>query len=106
MESKTYALFTGIFFLVLVAIGAALAVWMARDRGGYGQNLTLVSSESVTGLNREAPVLYRGIPVGKVADLRINPENQKEVVIIARLTQPLRLSTGTRHAWSARASRD
>jgi len=96
MESKTYALFTGIFFLVLVAIGAALAVWMARERGAYGQNLTLVSSESVTGLNREAPVLYRGIPVGKVADLRINPENQKEVIIVARLTQPLRLSTATR----------
>ncbi|CAG2150906.1 hypothetical protein LMG31506_04323 [Cupriavidus yeoncheonensis] len=96
MESKTYALFTGIFFLVLVAIGAALAVWMARERGAYGQNLTLVSSESVTGLNREAPVLYRGIPVGKVADLRINSENQKEVVIVARLTQPLRLSAATR----------
>lgn len=96
MESKTYALFTGIFFLVLLAIGGALAVWMTRDRAAYGQNLTLVSSESVTGLNREAPVLYRGIPVGKVADLRINPDNQKQVIITARLTQPLRLSTATR----------
>jgi len=96
MESKTYALFTGIFFLVLLAVGAALAIWMARDRNAYGQNLTLVSSESVSGLNREAPVLYRGIPVGKVADLRINPDNQKEVLIIARLLQPLKLSAATK----------
>lgn len=95
MESKTYALFTGIFFVVLVAAGAALAVWMGRTRDMYSQDLTLISEESVSGLNREAPVLYRGIPVGKVAELRINSKNQKQVLITARLSQPLRLSTAT-----------
>jgi len=36
-------------------------------------------NESVAGLNINAPVKYRGISVGKVVDLRINPSNIEQV---------------------------
>jgi len=51
--------------------------------------------ESVLGLNLDAPVKYIGIRVGKVARLRINPNNsaQVEVLINVLKTTPIKAST-------------
>ncbi|MBU0721397.1 MCE family protein [bacterium] len=51
--------------------------------------------ESVLGLNLDAPVKYRGISVGKVSRLRINPNNseQVEVLITILKTTPIKSTT-------------
>lgn len=51
--------------------------------------------ESVLGLNIDAPVKYRGINVGKVTRLRINPKNseQVEVLISIEKTTPIKSTT-------------
>ncbi|MCD6433789.1 MAG: MCE family protein [Sulfurimonas sp.] len=51
--------------------------------------------ESVLGLNLDAPVKYRGISVGKVSQLRINPKNseQVEVLITILKSTPIKSST-------------
>ncbi|MDX1295134.1 MAG: MlaD family protein, partial [Sulfurimonadaceae bacterium] len=38
-------------------------------------------TESVSGLNIDSPVKYRGITVGKVKEMMINPENNEEIQI-------------------------
>lgn len=43
------------------------------------QKYLIFFNESVSGLNINAPVKYRGISVGKVVDLRINPANIEQV---------------------------
>ena len=43
------------------------------------QQYFIYFNESVAGLNINAPVKYRGIRVGKVVDLRINPSNIEQV---------------------------
>ncbi len=52
-------------------------------------------NESVLGLNLDAPVKYRGINVGKVTRLRINPKNseQVEVQISILKSTPIKSST-------------
>ncbi|MCK4973784.1 MAG: MCE family protein, partial [Sulfurimonas sp.] len=51
--------------------------------------------ESVLGLNLDAPVKFRGISVGKVVRLRINPNNSEQVEVLADIlkTTPIKSST-------------
>lgn len=51
--------------------------------------------ESVLGLNLDAPVKYRGIGVGKVSRLRINPKNSEQVEVLISILKstPIKSST-------------
>ena len=51
--------------------------------------------ESVLGLNIDAPVKYRGISVGKVTSLRINPANMEQVDVLITIlkTTPIKEDT-------------
>lgn len=51
--------------------------------------------ESVLGLNIDAPVKYRGINVGKVSQLRINPKNSEQVEVLVTILKstPIKSST-------------
>ena len=51
--------------------------------------------ESVLGLNLDAPVKYRGINVGKVSQLRINPKNSEQVEVLVTILKstPIKSST-------------
>jgi len=66
MENKAHALAAGIFVVAIAALLVALAAWLTRDNGE--RDLYEISTrETVTGLQSQAPVRYRGVDVGKVA---------------------------------------
>ena len=52
-------------------------------------------NESVLGLNIDAPVKYRGINVGKVSQLKINPKNSEQVEVLVTILEstPIKSST-------------
>lgn len=65
MENKAHALAAGAFVLVVAALLALLAVWLTRDNGE--RNLYELSTrETISGLQPQAQVRFRGVPVGKV----------------------------------------
>ena len=65
MENKAHALAAGAFVLVVAALLAALAVWLTRDSGE--RNLFELSTrDTISGLQPQAQVRFRGVPVGKV----------------------------------------
>lgn len=83
MENRAYAMVAGVF--VLLFAGAALLVlyWF----GGPEENLrevTVISRQSVNGINPQSAVHYRGVRVGKVSEIRFDPTRQG--VILLRLT--------------------
>lgn len=55
----------------------------------------ILFSESVLGLNVDSAVKYRGISVGKVTRLRINPENTEQVEVLVTIlkTTPIKETT-------------
>ncbi len=59
------------------------------------QKYLIYFNESVSGLNMNAPVKYRGISVGKVVDLRINPSNIEQVQATVEIlkTTPIKETT-------------
>lgn len=80
METRASYLLVGVFALIAMAGFAIAVVWMA------GANLDRSSAHyliffkgSVSGLKVGNAVQYRGIPVGVVSGLEINPKNVEEV---------------------------
>jgi phospholipid/cholesterol/gamma-HCH transport system substrate-binding protein len=72
MENRAHALAAGLFTLVLIVALIATALWFRRDDIRYTQYLVTTTS-SVTGLKVEAPVRYRGVDVGRVEAIGIEP---------------------------------
>lgn len=74
----------GAFVLLLGAVLVAVVLWLAS--GGtvqrkYDLYLAIVD-ESVAGLNLNAPVKHLGVDVGKVRDIRIDPDNPERVNLL------------------------
>jgi phospholipid/cholesterol/gamma-HCH transport system substrate-binding protein len=65
MENKAHALAAGAFVLIITALLALLAVWLTRDNT-QRDLYEMSTSETISGLQPQAPVRFRGVPVGKV----------------------------------------
>jgi phospholipid/cholesterol/gamma-HCH transport system substrate-binding protein len=65
MENKAHALAAGAFVLIVTALLALLAVWLTRDNT-QRDLYEMSTSETISGLQPQAPVRFRGVPVGKV----------------------------------------
>lgn len=80
MENKAHALAAGIFVVVVSAMLIAMAVWLTRDTGEH--NVYEISSpEAVNGLQPQAAVRYRGVPVGKVMEIGFDPKATGNVLV-------------------------
>ena len=72
MESRSHAFFAGLFVIVLGVALAATVFWFSRDDIRLVPYV-IVTSGSVSGLKVEAPVRYRGVEVGRVQSVRLEP---------------------------------
>ena len=65
MENKAHAMAAGAFVLVVTALLALLAIWLTHDdteRHLYEMS----TNDTISGLQPQSVVRYRGVPVGKV----------------------------------------
>lgn len=76
METRAHHLAVGTFVLVLLAALAGFVVWIGKfqAQASYAY-YDILFGDDVTGLSVDGPVRYRGVTVGRVADIRIDPEN-------------------------------
>ena len=95
MENRAHALAAGLFALIL---GTTLlgALWWFSDGRETQRNYLLESHGSVTGLNVEAQVRYRGIAAGKVSDIRIDSADPRKILVEIRMRSDIPLTRGTR----------
>lgn len=94
MENKSHALAAGIFVIVVAALVAALALWLTRDNASY-QLYELTSSDSVSGLQPQAAVRYKGVAVGKVLDVGFDPDVTGNVLIRIAVNEEAPISPTT-----------
>jgi phospholipid/cholesterol/gamma-HCH transport system substrate-binding protein len=80
MENKSHALAAGAFVVLIAALLVALAAWLTRDTQ-IRDSLEFSTRESVTGLQPQAAVRYRGISVGKVESIGFDPQVTGNVLV-------------------------
>ena len=80
MENKSHALAAGTFVVLLLALVIALAVWLTRDTRDL-QTYELSSPDAVTGLQPHASVRYKGVNIGKVTAISLDPQKIGNVLI-------------------------
>src|SRR4030095_11817330 len=80
MENKAHAMAAGIFVVVVAALLVMLAAWLTRDTG-VRDPYEISTRETVTGLQSQAAVRYRGVEVGKVASIGFDSKAQGNVLI-------------------------
>lgn len=80
MENKAHALAAGAFVMLVAALLVALAVWLTREAGEL-RIYEVSTRDAVTGLQSQASVRFRGVKVGKVADIGFDPQNPGQVLL-------------------------
>ena len=85
-------------FLVLFALMTMMAFgyWLLKPSKEIEmKTYAIYFDESVSGLNLDAPVKYKGINVGKVTALNINPKNSEQVQVLISVLKatPIKSST-------------
>ena len=94
MGKESYALFTGLFVLILGAALVAASIWLGHF-GEQRDTYTVITQASVTGLNPESTVLYRGVQVGKVTTVHFDPANAKNILVRIEIEKGLSMTQGT-----------
>lgn len=96
MESRANYTVVGIFAVVFLFTFALSVLWFGKFGIKDEYDLYRVfATESVSGLNIEAPVKYRGVVVGKVYEIKINEQNSELIELILKIKKgtPIRTSS-------------
>ena len=99
METRAHHVIIGLFTLLAGAGAVLFAVWIsnANTSSDY-RYYTVVFREAVTGLSRGSAVQYRGIPIGDITELGLDPEDPSQVLAGIRIsgTAPITRDTKAR----------
>lgn len=96
METRARYVAVGSFVIILLMGFVGFLIWMAKVQpaGQYNTyNIDFVGS--VTGLSAGSPVNYRGVPVGNVATIKLNPQNPDVVRVVVNVDKALTLRADT-----------
>ncbi|MDH0898347.1 MlaD family protein [Comamonas aquatica] len=80
MENKSHAMAAGSFVLALLVLLGALALWLTRDRHDYTL-YEMSTGDTISGLQNQATVRYKGVAVGKVTEITFDQAQQGNVLI-------------------------
>ena len=80
MENKSHALAAGAFVLVVTALLVAMAMWLMSDKG-VTKPFELTTRDTVTGLQPQAAVRFKGVSVGRVTHIGFDPDTAGNVLI-------------------------
>ncbi len=94
MENRSHALIAGLFMLIL-GMSAIAALWWFGGKHEEINSYVVLSRRNVTGLNPQAQVRYRGIRVGKVESIRLDPADARTTRINIAVGKNIPITRGT-----------
>jgi phospholipid/cholesterol/gamma-HCH transport system substrate-binding protein len=93
MGRENHALATGLFLLALITAATVIIFWIGTM--GEERNLYVISTRaSVSGLNPESTVFYRGIAVGKVLKVQFDPLDSGNILVPIEVDKNIVLNRG------------
>lgn len=94
MENKAHALAAGMF-AILLGLAVLIALFWLGGKREATQSYTVVTQGNVNGLNPQGQVRYRGIRVGKVTDIRLDPDDVRNILIDIEIDARVPVTHGT-----------
>jgi phospholipid/cholesterol/gamma-HCH transport system substrate-binding protein len=94
MENRAYALITGAFLIGIIAAILVAAQWLGgdqRERVPY----RVIATQPVSGLNVQAQVRYRGIGVGRVTTIALDPKDRRRILVGIEVDREIPVTRGT-----------
>lgn len=79
METRAHHVLIGLFTVLGVSAALLFALWLARPGSDQAEVYEVVFEEPVTGLTVGSAVRYSGIQVGRVVQLRLDPQDPRQV---------------------------
>lgn len=90
MEIRANYLLVGMFTLAGIVVFAAYFIWIAKSSADFAEIQYRIEFQGdVSGLSIGRPVLFNGIPVGSVKQLRISPEDSSKVEVLINVQEDL-----------------
>ncbi|SIT05694.1 MlaD family protein [Neptunomonas antarctica] len=96
MESKINYTLVGLFVVVLSLGLMTFAFWLGKYGGQEEYDYYYIyMTESVAGLSTDSSVKYRGVDIGTVDNIALNPENSEQVALLLRVQHltPVKVDT-------------
>lgn len=94
MENKSYAFAAGLFALLLgLAAISPSTGWVAAS--GEARPYIVVTKQNIGGLNAQARCVTEALRVGKVSDIRLDPDDYHDILVTISVSDNVPLTAGT-----------
>ena len=94
MENRSHALIAGLF-TVLLGVSVVAALWWFGGKREATNEYLVITTKNVTGLSMQGQVRFRGIRVGKVESIDLDPQDVRNTLIRIQIRKDIPLSQGT-----------
>ena len=82
METRAHYVAVGSFVLAIIFLAFIAVLWLGRVQlSQEARAYYIFFRGSVSGLSKGSAVQYNGIPVGRVADVRVDPDNVEQIQV-------------------------
>lgn len=95
METDKNYFLVGMFVIVMTVAGLGFTLWLTSEGKGDFAHYRIRFAESVSGLNKESAVKFRGVDVGNVEKMTIDPEDAKLIRVDIRVRKGTPIKTDT-----------
>jgi phospholipid/cholesterol/gamma-HCH transport system substrate-binding protein len=90
METRAHYVAVGAFVIIIIALAFVAVLWLSRfEISQVEKNYYIFFKGSVAGLNKGSAVQYNGIPVGRVSDIRVDPDNIAQIQVTVAIDSSL-----------------
>ena len=86
METRAHYVAVGAFVLAVIFLAFVAVLWLGRaEFAQEAKRYYIFFHGSVAGLNKGSQVQYNGIPVGRVVDIRVDPDNLEQIQVTVEI---------------------
>jgi phospholipid/cholesterol/gamma-HCH transport system substrate-binding protein len=96
MESDKHYFFEGLFIIVFTLAATLTFVWLAKSGHRDDVLYRIRFNESVSGMSVGDPVKFRGVDVGTVKTMAIDPDDPRRVQVEIKLRKETPVKTDTK----------
>lgn len=95
MENRSNNVLVGTVVLVLLAVAVVVTMWLASFGGAHEKKYDILFKTSVDGLAKGSTVAFSGVPVGKIDDIALLPDQPELIRVRIQVKEDTPVLQGT-----------